>query len=168
MSEAMLLWGLVLLGAALLLIVVEVFVPSGGLIAIVAAGCAIAGIACLFRYSPTWGVMGVLTLLLAGPTMFAFALKIWPSTPMGRKMMGEPSPEELEAERLRAAREAEERRALIGAQGVALTPLRPVGVVEIEGVRIDALAEGGLIPAGARVRVTQADLHQIKVRAVQS
>lgn len=167
MSEAMLLWGLALLGAALLLIVVEVFVPSGGLIAIVAAGCAITGVVCLFRYSPTWGVMGILVLLLAGPTMFAFALKIWPSTPMGRKMLGERSPEELEAERMRAAREVEERRALIGAQGIALTTLRPVGVVDIEGVRIDALAEGGLIPAGSKVRVTQADLHQVKVRAVQ-
>lgn len=166
MNEAMLLWGLALIAVALFLIVVEVFVPSGGLIAVASAGCAIAGVVCLFRYSTSWGLTGVLILFVAGPAAFGFALKVWPSTAIGRKMLGERSPEELEAERLREARELEERQALVGARGTAVTVLRPVGIVQIDGVRIDAIADGAFIPAGAPVRVTYADLTQVKVRQV--
>lgn len=160
----MLFWGLGLLAAALLLIIMEVFIPSGGLISLVAVGTALAGIVCLFRYNNTWGAVGILTMLVLGPAAFGFALRIWPSTPMGRKMLGEISPEEAEAQRLAAIKERERLLSLVGATGMVLTDLRPVGVVQIDGVRHDALSEAGFIPAGTRVKVTVVEHGQIKVR----
>ena len=53
---------------------------------------------------------------------------------------------------------------LVGREGVALTALRPVGGVELDGKRLDALAETTFVAAGTRVRITQADGSQIKVR----
>lgn len=166
MDDALLLWGLGLLAASLLLIVVEVFVPSGGLIAIVATGTAIAGVVCLFRVSTTWGLIGLLSIGLLGPTALGFALKVWPNTPMGRAMMGQPTAEELETRRQREQADRDRLQSLVGLEGRVLTDLRPVGVIEIDGHRYDALSEASLIRAGSRVRVTVVDGMQIKVRPV--
>ncbi len=162
--ETMLFWGIGLLAAALLLVILEVFVPSGGLIAVVATICAIAGVGCLFRVSMTWGLVGILTLVFMGPLVFSFALKVWPHTPIGRRMLGERPPEQIEAERRAAEREREQRLALIGREGIVLTDLRPIGVVEIDGKRYDALSEESLIRAGSRIKVSIAEPTQLRVR----
>lgn len=165
-EQEMLFWGLGLIAAALMLVVVEVFVPSGGLISLTATGCAIGGVYCLFRYSTGWGITGIAILVVMGPAVFSFALRIWPSTPMGRKMLGEKPPEQVEAERLAALRERDKLLALVGQEGVVISDLRPVGIVQIGPRRYDALSEAGLIRAGARIRVVVAEPAQLKVRAV--
>ena len=162
----MLVWGLGLLAAALLLVVVEVFVPSGGVIAFVATGAAVAGVYCLFRVSVSWGIIGILAVIVLGPLAFGFALRIWPSTPMGRKMLGERPPEQVEAEKLAELKERERLAALVGAEGLVLMDLRPVGIVEVQGQRFEAKSETSIIRAGTRVRVTMVEPNQIRVRAV--
>lgn len=166
MGEEMLYWGLGLLAAALLLVIIEVFVPSGGLISVLSLGCAVAGVVCLFRYSTTWGLLGIAAVIFLGPMAFGFALKIWPQTPIGRRMLAEKPPEQVEAERLEAVREREAMLALVGAEGTVRTDLRPVGVIEINGQRREALAETALIKAGTRVRVTSVENAQIRVRPI--
>lgn len=161
----MLFWGWGLLAAAMLLIIIEVFVPSGGLIAIVAGVVSIAGVVVLFRFDTTWGLIGILCVLFAGPTVFGFALKVWPNTPIGRKMLhGEVTEEQLAEREMRSKAERERWQSLLGAEGTAITDLRPVGRVELEGERYDALSEAGLIERGAPVRVTRVEGTQIKVR----
>jgi membrane-bound serine protease (ClpP class) len=164
--ESLLFWGLGLLGASLLLVAIEIFVPSAGVIALVATAVALAGIVCLFRYDPLWGIGGTLAMLVAGPGVAIYGLQLWRHTPIGRKMIGEPSEEQVEAARIEEKREADARLAMIGREGTAATDLRPVGIVLIEGKRYDALAEAGIIAAGARVRVTVVEGAQLKVRAV--
>lgn len=166
MDNAYLIWGLALLGVAALLLVIEIFVPSAGLIATLSIGSALTGLVCLWRYDATWGALGTISSIVAGPLIFFQGLKIWRHTPLGRKMVGEPTEEELEARRAEEERESRELLALIGVEGEAVTDLRPVGVVRIKGKRFDALAETHLIPAGSRVRVTVAEPSQIKVRQV--
>lgn len=162
----MMIWGLGLLALALLLVVVEVFVPSGGIIAFVATGSAVAGVYCLFRVSTSWGIIGILAVLVLGPLAFGFALRIWPSTPMGRKMLGEKPPEQVEAERLAELKERENLAALVGMEGVVLMDLRPVGIVQVAGQRFEAKSETSIIRAGSKVRVTSVEPNQIRVRAV--
>ena len=58
----------------------------------------------------------------------------------------------------------EELRQLIGAEGVTETALRPVGFVKINGQRLDAMAESGIVEAGMPVVVTDVYDNQIKVR----
>lgn len=166
MTETLLVWGLALLATAVLLIIVEVFIPSGGLIAIAATGVAIAGIVCLFRVSVGWGLVGIGVMVVAGPSAFAFWVKVLPHTPFGRKMLGERPESELAAEAEQAERERRARAALLGAEGRALTDLRPVGVVEIAGVRHDALSETTMIQAGTKVRVSVVESNAIRVRPI--
>ncbi len=164
MTDPMLIWGLALLGAAVLLVFIEVLVPSGGIIGVVATGVAIAGVVCLYRFSTTWGIAGTLVLLVGGPSLFFFALSLLPSTPIGRAMMGG-GDEERQAQR--ELKELEERQylaSLVGAEGEALTDLRPVGSVRIDGQRHEATSDTSYIRSGERVRVTGIDMMTLKVR----
>lgn len=164
--EPMLLWGLGLLAAAVLLLLLDIFIPSGGMLALTSLVTSIAGIVCLWRHSTTWGLIGVLMVVVIGPAIMIFGLNVWQHTPLGRKMIGAPSEEEQAAHAMAAEKERAARLALLGQEGTARTDLRPVGIVEIAGRRYDALAESSLIAAGARVRVTVVESNQIKVRAI--
>jgi membrane-bound ClpP family serine protease len=55
------------------------------------------------------------------------------------------------------AREHEHRAKYLGKVGVAITPLRPTGVIEIDGERIEVVTEGEYIAAGSQVRVVAMD-----------
>lgn len=56
---------------------------------------------------------------------------------------------------------------LVGKEGVSLTPLRPAGVAEFEGRRVDVVSEGGFVAAGTPVRVITVEGSRIVVRTVQ-
>jgi membrane-bound ClpP family serine protease len=47
------------------------------------------------------------------------------------------------------------RSALVGANGTALTPLRPAGIAAIGGQRVDVVCAGEFIAAGAVVEVVR-------------
>ncbi len=55
---------------------------------------------------------------------------------------------------------------LVGKEGIALTLLRPVGIVEIENRRYDCLTEGEYIPSGTRVIVTKVIGNKIFVKRI--
>jgi membrane-bound serine protease (ClpP class) len=165
-NDEKLIWGLGLLGAAVLLLVLEVFVPSGGAILFTACAVGVAGVVCMWMADPLWGVLSLVFMVIAGPTVFFYGLSLWRHTPLGRKMIGELTEEEVEKRRLEELHARDEQLKLVGVEGTAATDLRPVGVVLINGKRYDALAELGLIPAGTRVRVTVVESNQLKVRAV--
>ncbi len=55
------------------------------------------------------------------------------------------------------AREHEHRARYLGKTGIALTPLRPTGVIEVGGERIEVVTEGEFIAAGSKVRVVAMD-----------
>ena len=52
----------------------------------------------------------------------------------------------------------------LGKQGLAASPLRPSGIAEIEGERVDVVSDGELIDAGQVVEVTRVDGNRIVVR----
>jgi len=55
---------------------------------------------------------------------------------------------------------------LVGKEGISVTLLRPVGIVEIENRRYDCLTEGEYIPPGTRVIVTKVIGNKIFVRKI--
>lgn len=161
--EPLLLWGIGLLLAALLVLAIEVFVPSMGLLSVLAGAMALGGLACLYSHSLSWGITGTLVVLILGPTIVAFGFRILPSTPFGRKML---FGEEGEDKPVLPEPVASEFEGLVGQTGEAVTDLRPVGMILVAGQRLDALTETSYIRAGTRVRVTSVEGTQIKVRPV--
>ncbi len=61
-------------------------------------------------------------------------------------------------------RESEHRAKYLGKSGVAMTPLRPTGVAEIDGERIEVVTEGEFIASGSKVRVVAMDRRKFFVR----
>ena len=112
--ESMLYIGLALLAASVLLLVAEAFIPSGGLIALVSIGCALAGVVMLFRYDTMWGVIGLLSVLILGPMAFFGAMSMLPATPFGQKLIGGTTEAEQQAIAEAERAHAEARAALLG------------------------------------------------------
>jgi len=165
-ESTLLLWGFALLGAALLLLVIELFVPSGGIIGVAALAVAIAGVVLFWRVSVIWGVTSTALVLILTPIAINFGLKIMPHTPMGKHLFLDDDAETTEARQARHEAQREQELALVGAVGTARTDLHPIGTAEIEGTRIEVLAEGGAIDAGTPVRVTRIEANQVRVRAI--
>lgn len=168
MNEAFLLWGFGLFAVAFILFLFEIFLPTGGLLGVLVAGFSIAGVVSFFRASTVWGLSSVAFLLVMTPIAIGFAFRVWPHTPIGKRLiLGSLDTDDAEPRPLVPDPMEEIRHALLGAVGVAMTDLRPVGTVRIEGERIEVLAEGGMIEAGQKVRITAVEGNQIKVRAVK-
>lgn len=161
--ETLLIWGLALLALALILVFIEIFVPSMGLIAIVATLVGVAGIVCLFKVSTAWGFTGVAVAVVLVPTIVAFGFKVLPSTPLGKKLL---FGEDGEHRPVLGDEPRDEYANLVGMQGDALTDLRPVGVARFGAQRVDVLSEVAYVRAGQRVRVTAVEGLTIKVRPV--
>lgn len=157
-------WGLILLAAAVLIVVLEMFVPSAGALSVTAGVLAIAGIICMFKADTWWGVTSLMSVLVLVPAALVFGLRIWPSTPLGRRIIGSPTEEEVEKQRAAADEERKQREVLIGKEGVVLQDLRPIGVVEVQGKRYDARAESRFVQTGSRIRVVGADALELRVR----
>lgn len=165
--DPMLVWGASLIGAAGLLLIVEMFVPSAGVIAVTAGVVGLSGVVCLFLMDTNpvlWGSLGLLTLLVMFPLSFALWVKILPSTPMGRVLLGM-GPESAEGSS-DPDRAPSPLAGLVGMEGVAATPLYPVGKIELGGVRYEALAEGLPVETGQRVRVVGVFGNELRVRAI--
>ena len=50
--------------------------------------------------------------------------------------------------------------------GIAASPLRPAGVAEIAGERVDVVTEGGFIPAGSRIQVIKVEGVRVVVKQI--
>jgi membrane-bound ClpP family serine protease len=154
-------WAILLLLAGCTLVVMEVFIPSGGVISILAAVAFIGGIVIAFQESATTGpmtgfVFAAITVF-AVPTVIATALKLWPKTRMGKAFLGEPpTDEEVLPE--------DPRRALLGRVGIARTKMLPSGAVEIDGQMIDAVSQGQAIEPGMYVVVAEVRANRVVVR----
>lgn len=160
--EALLIWGLILLALAAAAVVIDIFVPTAGVLAGLSLVLAIAGVVCLFRYSTTWGVIGMLLVGIIGPSIFIVGFKLMPHTPLGRKLiLGAEEEEGRPPHPLASGLQG-----LIGQEGTVVTDLRPVGTVRIGDAKYEAISETMLVRAGTPVRVTALDGLSLKVRPV--
>jgi membrane-bound serine protease (ClpP class) len=154
-------WAILLLLIGCALVGLEVFIPSGGIITVLAAVAFIASIIIASWESPTTGPMT--GLLFAAVTVFvvpvivAVAFKYWPKTRMGKAFLGElQKGDELLPE--------DPRRGLLGRVGVARSKMLPSGAVEVDGQMIDAISQGQAIEPGTYVVVTEVRANRVVVR----
>jgi len=167
-SSAYIFWGLVLFAVALGVVALEVVIPSGGLLGLLAGACVVASVVSFFMYSATAGFVATLGYLILGPIILIFLFKLWVNSPLANRfVLGGSVAEDADFDGAPPSAEAghgPDLRDLIGLSGETVTPLHPVGTVKIEGRRVEALAENGTIERGVPVVVTAAYDNQIKVR----
>jgi membrane-bound serine protease (ClpP class) len=56
----------------------------------------------------------------------------------------------------------------VGQRGVSLSPLRPAGIAELDGERVDVVTEGAFMDMGELVEVVQHEGNRVVVRRVKS
>lgn len=166
--------GLGLAALAIVFFALELFIPSGGVLAIVCAAAVFGSIASLFAYNTSAGLFALFAYLVVTPFAVIYGIKLWAKTPIGRNLIlgstesARTNEMDEESAAMEAVRIRDENlqtlRAMIGRKGEVITTLRPVGVVLIDGERVDALAESGVIEEGEMIEVVAAYDNQLKVR----
>ena len=150
--------------ACAVLIIAEVFVPSGGLISILALACVAGGIFICFNQSVVAGWIGAIAALIMIPTVLVIAYKVLPKTKFGKNVTLSP-PERQQGD---AVPDTSELKGMLGAIGTVITPLRPVGMCDFSGRRIECVAEGGYIEKNTKVKVIKVEGTQLTVRLIET
>ncbi len=140
---------LLLYCVALVVAFVDLFVPSGGMLLIMATAAAFGAILFGFRSGTTMG-MAMLTIVVASVPAFAYAaIKIWPNTPLGKRIILSLPSVSAEA----VSNNASPRNALVGVVIEAESPLMPTGQVRVGHRHYNAVVESGIIEAGQNVEI---------------
>ena len=158
---------LLLVAGGVILLGLEVFVvPGFGIAGIAGIAALVAGLGLTLvgagaTASVIVGALGrvAVSILLALASGMAL-LSVLPRLPFGRRLVldtdlrsGEGYASAPESDRLQ-----------LGHTGTALSPLRPAGVADINGARVDVVSEGSFIEAGSAIEVTRVDGNRIVVR----
>ncbi|MFQ5570694.1 MAG: NfeD family protein [Rhodothermales bacterium] len=145
------------------LIVAEVYlVPGFNVVGILGFLLVVFAVGYVFTEAGPMG--GLLTLL--GSLAFGGGLfyMMWKSGAWNRFILATSLRNDDEV----VAREHEHRARYLGKTGVAITPLRPTGVIEVDGERIEVVTEGEFIAAGSAVRVVAMDRRRYFARLADS
>lgn len=148
---------ILLYGAGIALIVAEIFIPSLGFLGMAAALCLLGSIAMAFAEDPTTGavLLGITAILV--PVMMTFGIKLFPKTPIGKRMTVRGYSFEDGAGTDR--RDAD----LVGATGTVESVLRPAGMARIDGRRVDVVSRGEVIEAGTAIVVVETSGNRVVV-----
>ena len=146
---------------AALLAVVDLLVPSGGILAVAGLLAALGSVYFAFQSGYMAGVMMLTLILVSIPLFIAFALRLWPHSPIGKLViLKAPVARDESQEPAQSALHE-----LIGQVGVTQNALMPYGFVRLLGRSYNAMCESGLIEAGQNVIVTAVQQKNLVVAA---
>jgi membrane-bound ClpP family serine protease len=155
---------ILLLVVSLVLLVAEVFIPSGGMILISALVCLVASVWFAWRAwgdNPAAWWTYIASVIIIIPSVAGGILYWFPKTSMGKRVLLEaPSLEEVTAYDDEAARLQK----LVGERGETLTLLNPGGIVMVAGERHHCESEGLMIEPREPVEVVRVSGNRLVVR----
>lgn len=145
------------------LLVFEIFIPSLGLLTVLAVSAFAWATHVFFQMGTTAGWSGLGAAAVVIPVFWILTYKLFPQTAVGRAMILKSSPRDIGD----ALPEKEILMPLMGKTGTAISPLRPVGVCQIDGLRVVCSAEVGFIARKTPVQVVGVQGHTVTVRVKQ-
>jgi len=155
-----LLFAVFLFMACSVLLVAEVFLPSGGLLTVGALACVAGGIAFFFQQNAALGWIGVGVAVVLIPSVLALAYRVFPRTRFGQSVTLTPTQRSVGD----AVPDTAQLRELLGEVALVKTPLRPVGICDFSGQRLECVAESGYVETGSYVVVIRVQGTQLTVR----
>jgi len=157
-------WLVILLAlAGVGLIISEVFIP-GGIIGTIGMLALVGSIVLAVMHFSTEGIIATVFLIpIAAITAWLLALRVLPKTRLGKNVFLSTTQEGVSV----LADSGEAYAKYIGKRGVAQSYLRPAGVADIEGARVDVVTEGEYLAAGTPVEVLRLEGNHLLVRAVE-
>ncbi len=158
---------LLLVGLGFLLLIVEVFVTPGfGVIGVLGIASLISGLGLSVVGAGATGTVILAALgrvavsVLVAIDASVALLRFLPRLPFGRRLILQT---ELPAEEGYESSPPSDHRWL-GKCGTTVTPLRPAGIAQLDGERVDVVSDGEFIDADTRIAVTRVDGNRIVVR----
>jgi len=154
-------WPIVLFVLGLVLIVLEFLFPSLGALGAAAAICLIGSVSWAFSIDTAYGVNLLVASAIGVPVAILLGMKLLPKGPLGKVLVnpgatftetGAVDPRDV---------------GMLGQEGVVDSLLRPAGVANFGGRRVDVVSRGEAIEAGARVRVIEVAGNRVVVAQVQ-
>lgn len=146
---------LVLAGAVLL--AGELVLPTHGVLGGIGLLALAGAIAECLLIDRTIGLIVLIATIVSGPFAFAGMMAIWRRSPIGRRIILqqiEPPPHGQSV--------------AIGQVGITRTEMRPMGECEFGNIRLEAIAQLGMIEPGARVKVVAIENGRPTVRAIEA
>jgi membrane-bound serine protease (ClpP class) len=162
MDQGDLILAYVLIAVGFLLLVGELFFTSGTLLVLALTAIA-AGVGLAFYHGSTTGLFTLLAVMVALPLFGGFLARYWPKTRFGRRMVLSPPDEDATVASMPVNLELERLR---GRFGRAIADLRPSGVCDFDGWRVDTITEGMMVEAGQWVRCVDVRAGKVVVRPV--
>ena len=147
-----------LFAAGLFLLIIEAFIPSFGVVGV--AGLSAVSLSVAWAAAATgqgWRLL--LIAVLAALVLVILVLRLLKRSPAWShivlkysesKALGYVGPKDSSS--------------LVGATGTTITPLRPAGLAEINGTRLDVVSDGSFIPSATQVVVVKTEGTRIVVR----
>ncbi len=160
----MILTSLILLILGFGLILAEVFFPSFGVISLIAGASIVGSVVTGFHVHTGFGITLLVIAILGVPTVIFLAFRVFPRTPLGRRMVAQGSDWKKEE---RAAVEHSAAR-FVGREGVAYGPLRPTGIAMFGEERMDVVTRGEHLEAGTRVHAVRFIANRLVVEKTNS
>jgi membrane-bound ClpP family serine protease len=146
--------------AFLVVIFLEMLLPSAGMLFILSVLLAAAAVIAGFMHSVYLGATMVVILVVSFPVLFALFSRIWPHTPMGRRLMiPAPSPESV----LPQSTLEDSLVQYKGAKAEVLSPMLPTGSIRIGDKILVATCESGAVEPGQWVRVVRIQMNRLLV-----
>ena len=145
-------------------LLLDFFLPTGGILSFTAAIAILAALILGFMEGLTFGLILLVSTVVLLPALAAAAIKFWPHTPLGklvliqRPTLDDVLPEPIRDHRLQV---------LIGRHGTAKCKMLPGGVVKVEGKTYDAVSDGIPVEDGEYVEVIAVRNNRLVVRPIQ-
>lgn len=152
--------GIFLIIVAAVLLVLEIFIPSFGLLTMCAISSLVAGIWLFFKQSVPIGWLGVMIAAVIMPITWIIAYRVFPKTSFGRSVtLARPKRQKGDA-----IPDTPDLKEMLGQTGQVLTPLRPVGMCDFAGTRFECVAETGYVEKDSMIKVIHVEGTQLTVR----
>jgi len=98
------------------------------------------------------------------PSILVGAYRVFPKTRFGKRVLLAPP----QREQGDAIPDTPEIKGMLGAVGTVVTNMRPVGICDFAGRRLECVAESGYVEKGRQVKVIRVESTQLTVRVVQN
>lgn len=147
---------IILIIIGILLLIAEIFIPSFGVTGVVGIAAIIGGVV-LTAKTIMGGILLFSIILVVAIVLMVLAYKIFAS---------KSSPLILQST-LKDDTSSDQLQVFVGKAGLALTPLRPAGTADVEGVRLDVMTQGEYIEKGDNIEVVAIKGKKILVQLIK-
>lgn len=132
---------------SVVLLLAEVILPTHGVLGAIGVAGLVAAVVTCFRINQYLGLAAAAGLVCLMPLAATLWVNVWPHTFAGKRLILAPPDPSSHAPAAEAAA------VRIGQVGVVISELRPGGVCEFGGARVESRSEHGALANGSRVEI---------------